>query len=168
MIDLFGLSEGEALQRFPNFVQVAMDRVRPERLENNRDTHRKNCWIFGEPRRELRPALSDLGRFIATVQTSKHAVFQFLLERILPDATLIALCKNDAWLLSVVSSRVHVAWALSAGGWLEVGNDPRYHHSRYFNPFPFPNPAEAQKARLRSLGEQLDAHRKTRQRPTPS
>ena len=167
VIDLFGLGENEALRRFPNIVQVVMDRVRPERLENNRETYRKNWWVFGEPRRELRPALADLGRFIATVQTSKHAVFQFLPERILPDATLIALCTNDAWLLCAVSSRIHVTWALSAGGWLGVGNDPRYNHSRCFNPFPFPDPTEAQKALLRNLGEQLDAHRKAQQKAHP-
>jgi SAM-dependent methyltransferase len=167
VIDLFGMAESDALMRFPNIVQVVIDRVRPERLENNRETYRKNWWIFGEPRRELRPALAGLDRFIATVQTSKHAVFQFLPERILPDATLIAICVNDAWWLGVVSSRIHVAWALSAGGWLGVGNDPRYNHSRCFNPFPFPDPTEAQKARLRSLGEQLDAHRKAQQKAHP-
>ena len=48
-----------------------------------------------------------------------------------------------------------------------VGNDPRYNKSVCFDPFPFPDTTEAQKARLRSLGEQLDAHRKAQQAAHP-
>jgi hypothetical protein len=44
-----------------------------------------------------------------------------------------------------------------------VGNDPRYQNRECFDPFPFPDPDEGLKARLRELGEQLDAHRKARQ-----
>lgn len=48
-----------------------------------------------------------------------------------------------------------------------VGNDPRYNNSKIFDPFPFPDPTEAQKARLRQLGEELDAHRKAQQAAHP-
>jgi hypothetical protein len=80
---------------------------------------------------------------------------------------LIAIATGDAAWLGVLSSQVHVEWALAAGGRLGVGNDPRYNKSRCFEPFPFPHedtgltPALAD--RIRSLGEQLDAHRKARQ-----
>jgi hypothetical protein len=50
-------------------------------------------------------------------------------------------------------------WALTAGGRLGVGNDPRYNKTRCFNPFPFPDPGEALKVRIRELGERLNAHR---------
>lgn len=80
---------------------------------------------------------------------------------------LIAIAIDDAAALSVLSSRIHVAWALTAGGRLGFGNDPRYNKSKCFDPFPFPAPTEAQKVRLRSLGEQLDAHRKAQQKAHP-
>jgi hypothetical protein len=57
--------------------------------------------------------------------------------------------------------------SLAAGSWLGVGNDPVYAKSKCFDPFPFPDPTEAQKTRLRSLGEQLDAHRKAQQATHP-
>lgn len=41
-----------------------------------------------------------------------------------------------------------------------VGNDPRYTKTRCFDPFPFPDASEAQKARIREIAERLDAHRK--------
>jgi hypothetical protein len=36
-----------------------------------------------------------------------------------------------------------------------------------FDPFPFPDPTETQKTHLRSVGEQLDAHRKAQQAAHP-
>lgn len=41
-----------------------------------------------------------------------------------------------------------------------MGNDPRYNKTRCFDPFPFPDPPAALKARIRVLGERLDGHRK--------
>ena len=48
-----------------------------------------------------------------------------------------------------------------------MGNDPVYAKSKCFDPFPFPDPTEAQRTRLRQLGEQLDAHRKAQQKAHP-
>ena len=67
----------------------------------------------------------------------------------------------------MLSSRIHVTWALAAGGRLGVGNDPRYNKSRCFDPFPFPDCSEEQKQRIRELAESLDAHRKRQQAQHP-
>src|SRR5690606_4964682 len=81
---------------------------------------------------------------------------------ILPDDKLIAVASADALHLGVLSSAVHAAWALTAGGRLGVGNDPVYSKSTCFEAFPFPeiDPAGALAARIRALAEQIDAHRK--------
>lgn len=47
-----------------------------------------------------------------------------------------------------------------AGGWLGIGNDPRYSKSRCFDPFPFPAADDLQRQRIRAIAEDLDAHRK--------
>lgn len=73
---------------------------------------------------------------------------------------LIAIGLNDGFALGILSSRFHVIWALRAGGWLGVGNDPRYSKSRCFDPFPFPAATEIQKAIISAVAEELDAHRK--------
>lgn len=128
---------------------------------NNRDTYKNNWWIFGEPRSDLRPALAGLARYIATVETAKHRIFQFLDASILPDNMLVAIALSDGYSLGVLSSRFHVNWALRAGGWLGIGNDPRYSKSRCFDPFPFPTAAaDDQKAKIAAVAEELDAHRK--------
>ncbi|PTV95932.1 type II restriction/modification system DNA methylase subunit YeeA [Rhodobacter aestuarii] len=167
VIDLFGLTEADVRSRFPAVYQHVWDKVKPERDQNNREGYKRNWWIHGEPRKDLRPALAGLPRFIATVETTKHRVCQFLDGATLPDNMLIAVALDDAAWLSVLSSQVHVIWALSAGARLGVGNDPRYTKSKCFDPFPFPALTEAQKIHLRSLGEQLDAHRKAQQKAHP-
>jgi hypothetical protein len=163
VIDLHGLSEDEVRRRYPEVYQWILDRVKPERDHNKRDSYRQKWWTFGEPRGDFRPALDGLARYISTVETAKHRVFVFLEQSILPDNKLVNIATYDAYHLGVLSSRVHVTWALAAGSRLGVGNDPVYVKSRCFEPFPFPTCNEALKERIRELAEALDAHRKARQ-----
>ncbi|MDD4622111.1 MAG: class I SAM-dependent DNA methyltransferase, partial [Kiritimatiellae bacterium] len=160
VIDLFGLAEAEVRGRFPEVYQRVHERVKPERETNKRDNYRVNWWIHGEPRKAFRPALEGLPRYIATVETSKHRFFQFLDATVLPDNMLVCIAHDDAYVLGVLSSRIHVTWALAAGSHLGVGNDPVYVKSRCFETFPFPDATEEQKARIRAIADRLDAHRK--------
>jgi hypothetical protein len=160
VIDLFGLAVEDVRRRFPEVYQHLMVTVKPERDANARATYRDNWWIFGEPRSALRPALEGLSRYIATVETAKHRVFQFLDASILPDNMLVAVGSDDAFHLGVLSSRIHGAWALRAGGRQGVGNDPRYSKSRCFDPFPFPEPSPRGRAEIAAIAEEIDAHRK--------
>ena len=73
----------------------------------------------------MRPALAGLLRYIATVETSRRRFFVFLDAAILPDNKLISIAVDDAYFLGVLSSRIHVIWALAAGStW--VSEDPVY------------------------------------------
>lgn len=163
VIDLFGLTAEEVRSRFPEVYQYLLATVKPERNSNNRETYRANWWLFGEPRKELRPVLENLSRYIATPITQKHRFFQFIEGSILPDDALICTGSDDAYHLGVLSSHIHVVWALRTRGWLGVGNDARYLKTRCFNPFPFPLATTAQRDRIRRAAESLDAHRKERQ-----
>lgn len=78
---------------------------------------------------------------------------------------LVCMALEDAFFLGVLSCRIHVAWALAVGGTLE--NRPRYNKSNCFDPFPFPEATDQQKATIRDLAEELDAHRKARQAEHP-
>jgi hypothetical protein len=166
-IDLFGLTAQQVRERFPAVYQRVLDRVKPERDQNNRASYRENWWVFGEPRGNFRPALEGLRRYIATVETMKHRLFVFLDASILPDNKLIALAFDDAYFLGILSSRMHVVWALAAGSHLGVGNDPVYVKSASFEKFPFPTVSGAQQMRIRELAESLDAHRKRQQAQHP-
>ena len=163
VIDMFGLTAEAVRQRYPATYQWLLERVKPERDQNNRATYRDNWWLFGEPRKDLRPALVGLPRYIATVVTAKHRVFQFLDAAVLADDALMCIASDEALNLGVLSSAVHVQWALATGSTLE--DRPRYIKSTCFEAFPFPDldPAGALAERIRTLAEQIDAHRKAQQ-----
>lgn len=163
IIDLFGLDLKEARENWPALYQWVYDRVYPERKLNNRRVYRERWWLFAEPRPKLRNALSRLSRFIATPYTAKFRPFIFVPTSTIPDAMVYAIATDDAWMLGVLSSRVHSTWAVTAGARLGVGNDPRYTSNATFAPFPFPICTDAQADRIRNLGESLDAHRKRQQ-----
>jgi len=162
VIDLLGLRSNDVRQRFPAIYQHLLENVWPERRENKRRTYRDNWWIFGEPRRDFRPALANLHRYIATVETAKHRVFQFLDQSILPDNKLIAIAVEDASLLGVLSSRVHHTWVSpdALGSRLGYGNDPVYVKSTCFETFPFPVASGRLEQSIGALAEQIDQHRK--------
>ncbi len=168
VIDLFELGIEEVRRKYPEVYRHLLATVKPERDANHRESCRTNWWIFGEPRRELRPALMGLPRYIATVDTARHRVFQFLPSDIVCDDKVVLIAMDDASALGVLQSSIHVIWALRAGGWLGVGNDPRYSKSKVFDPFPFPSPGELLKVQIRSVAEELDAFRKERQREHPA
>jgi len=158
VIDLFGLEAEAVRERFPEVYQHLLLAVKPERDRNNRESYRDAWWVFGEPRSEIRPALATISRYVATVETAKHRTFQFLDANILPDNRLVCIASQDAFVLGVLSSRLHVGWTLALGGTLE--DRPIYTKSVCFDPFPFPDPDERTKAEIADIAEKLDAHRK--------
>jgi hypothetical protein len=167
VLDFYGLNESEVRSRFPEAFQHLRDKVWPERSVKNDKGFREKWWIFGRVRSEIRPALDGLVRFIATTETSKHRMFQFLEAGTRPDHMLIAIALDDASFLAILSSKMHVVWSLAAGGRLGMGNDPRYNKSKCLDPFPFPTLTDLQATTLRQLGEDLDAHRKRQQSTHP-
>ncbi|MEO7797421.1 MAG: DNA methyltransferase [Opitutaceae bacterium] len=163
LIDFSFMSQDEARGANPQAFERVLTHVRPERLVNRREAIKRLWWRFGWERPEIRKALHGLPRFIATTETSKHRVFQFLDASILPDHMVIIVASQDAFHHGVLSSCIHVVYSLAAGGRLGVGNDPRYNKTRCFDPFPFPDCTEKQKEKIRALAEELDAHRKRAQ-----
>jgi hypothetical protein len=165
VIDLFGLTENDLRRNFPSVYQHVLLNVKPERDQNNRARYRDAWWVFGELRRDPRPALFGLPRYTATVETAKHRIFTFLPAEVPPDNMLIYIASSEAMLLGVMQSRIHVAWFLGACGWLGVGNDPRYTKTQIFDPFPFPAVTPTQST---VIAEELDAHRKAAAKPRPA
>ena len=169
VIDLYPLSADEVRDRFPRVYQHVAERVKPEReakVGRSADMaeYARKWWLFGKVRSELRPVLEPLHRYIATAETSKHRFFQFLDANIRPDNMLVCIGSSAGSLLAVLSSRANVAWSIEAGGWLGMGNDPRYSKSRTFDPMPFPftEGSDSTQSALGNLGDRLDSFRKER------
>ncbi len=173
VIDLYPLAREEVEERFPAVYQHVLERVKPERDQNNMKFRRENWWWFGATHKELRAFLDGLPRYITTIETAKHRFFQFLDGDVRPDNKLINIGSDDAALLAVLSSSLHCWWFQANAGKIGVyALDSVYVKTRVFDPFPFPpcldsrlpdeHPQAALRTRLRRLGEKLDAFRKKR------
>lgn len=167
VIDFWGIPESEAKESYGRLYQHLLDTVKPVRDENPMDWRRKNWWVFGDPSRSYRAVTQDLEAMIVTSRTAKFRCFQMWTTTDLCESEVVVIGLHDFNALSVLSSKIHEVWSLAVCGWMGIGNDPRYNNSKIFDPFPFPDPTEAQKTHLRSLGEQLDAHRKAQQAAHP-
>ena len=158
VIDFALRSEPEA-QQYPVEYDLVRSRVKPQRDANARAAYGTYWWRYGEPRKELRSALKGLDRYIATAETSKHRFFVFLSVSVAPDNMLICIATSEGCQLGVLSSIMHLTWALAAGGTLE--DRPRYNKTRCFDPFPFPDVSSDFQTRISVIAERLDAHRKS-------
>ncbi len=165
--DTHGLGEIELRTRYPSLYQRLRDRVYPERQQNRDKRLRRQWWLLRRSNEQVRGAISVLSRFIVTPETSRHRLFVFVEQSIRPEHKLVVIGSDDAWILGMLSSRAHVAWAIAAGGRLGVGNDPVYSKNICFERFPFLTADEDVRQRIRGLGEQLDAHRKRQQQSNP-
>ncbi len=156
----FGLMDERDASQYPVSFDLVRSRVKPQRDSNRRDTYRTYWWRFGEPRRHLRTAIEGLSRYIVTVDTARHRYFLFVPSEVVVDDKLVAIASDIGAVLGYLSSGIHTAWALAAGGRLGVGNDPVYTKTQTFDPFPFPDPVPELRERIGALAERLDQHRK--------
>jgi len=154
----FGLRSLEEAAQWPVLLQRVTDKVKPERVVNSDRWRRINWWLLGRPNRDLRDALQGLRRMIATPRTAKHRVFVLLEGDSRPDEGVVCIASEELWLVGVLSSHLHVTWALASGGTLE--DRPRYNKSLCFDPVPVPDPTPELRTRRAALAERLDTHRK--------
>ena len=168
VIDCYGFSDVDVKSKFPALYQHLLLHVKPDRDANADKDLREKWWLHRRNNEEMRNSLAGLPRYIATVMTAKHRVFQFLDGAILPDQKLVAISLDNAFSLGVLSSAIHIVWAVASGGHLGVGNDPVYVKTKSFEAYPFPVASHDVKERIRALAEQLDYHRKKQQAQYPS
>lgn len=167
VIDFYGLTEEEARSAYPMAFQRVIDRVRPERMQVKRESHRREWWLFGEKRPAMRAALSGLSRYIGTTETAKFRTFLFLDGDVLPDQKIRVIADDRAETLGVLSSVVHQIWAAATGARMGVGNDLVYNNTTCFEPFPFPEMGSDVAARIGAKAQAIDDHRKRQQAAFP-
>jgi hypothetical protein len=156
----FSLRSEEEARAIPVLYDLLRQRVKPGRDANNDRSTRERWWRFGRNREELRDALAGLNRYVVTVETAKHRTFMFLPTDTAAEHSVVCIALDDGFSLGVLSSAIHVAWAMAAGGRMGVGNDPRYQKALTFDPFPFPDPTPVQRGAIADVAEALDRHRK--------
>jgi hypothetical protein len=134
-IDTYGHSESDLRNSVPAVFQHLYNTVRPERLQNRDKKLRDSWWLFRRSNDLCRGMVKGLKRYIVTVETAKHRLFFFADASILAEHGTISFGLDDSLYIGVMSSRVHVVWALATGGTLE--DRPRYNKTSALILSPF-------------------------------
>src|SRR5215216_1474215 len=118
--------------------EYVRNNVKPERDKERITSTRDNWWLFERQRPEMRQAIKDLNRFIATPVVSKYRIFVWLAHPTIPDAKVTIFARDDDYFFGVLHSKIHAIWSDKKGARHGVGNDLTYNISECFGTFPFP------------------------------
>ncbi len=136
---------------WPELLEIVKQKVKPGRLEQNREVRAKYWWQFAERAPALYTAICELPRVLVTnAQASSHHCLTFFSLpcvyanslNVFPIATWSAFC--------VLQSNLHEIWARFFSSSLE--ERLRYNPSDCFDTFPFPPDFESHPA-LETAGE---------------
>ncbi len=155
----FGIDTREdeaALYEIPfEYVQRIVKPVR-DNVRNARE--RKNWWLHRRPAPDMRIAVTNLSRFIATPAVAKHRLFVWLDSHTIPDHQLYIFARDADYFFGVLHSRAHELWALRMGTSLE--DRPRYTPTTCFETFPLPWPPGEEPGGVPVLEEISEAARR--------
>jgi hypothetical protein len=151
-IDFALMSKEEAAQYEKPFEYVK-EYVLPVRL-TRRDDYRGMWWQYARPRPEMRAALEDKARYIATPGVSKHRLFVWVRAEVLCNQGTLVFARDDDAFFGILHSRIHEVWALNMGTRLE--DRPRYTPTTSFETFPLPPATDAIAEAARDLVEKRD------------
>ena len=121
---------------WPELLVIVEERVKPQRLQDKRETRRRHWWQFGDRQPALYAATAGLERVLAVSRVSQHAAFTFLLNDTVYAETTIVFPLTTHAAFCALQSRVHEIWARFFGS--SLGDGLRYTPSDCFETFPFP------------------------------
>ena len=142
----FGMIGMEEASQYEMPFEHVKKYVYPKRLEKSQEPHRNRWWQYARPRPNMREAISELRRYIATPVISKHRIFVWVATDVMCNNLLDVFARDDDYSFGVLHSRFHELWALAMGTQLE--SRPRYTPTTCFETFPFPHPTDDQRAAI--------------------
>lgn len=132
-----GMTEAEASEYVLPFEYVSRY-VKPTKEKVHNPAERNKWWLHTRPAPDMRAAIMNLTRYVATSNVSKYRVFAWFSSDILPSHSLTVFAREDNYFFGVLQSKPHGVWALRMGTSLE--DRPRYTPSWTFETYPFPWP----------------------------
>jgi hypothetical protein len=139
--------EEECRRRWPELIGIVEQKVKPERMQNNREVRKKYWWRFGETAPALYAAISALERVLVCpggTAASKYLNFTFLGSNMVYSQTLCVFTVPTDAAFCALQARPHEVWARFFGSTLE--DRLRYNSSDCFETYPFPEDFRTQPA----------------------
>ena len=147
---------GSVAADWPDLLAIVREKVKPERMTDNRENYKRLWWQFAERRPGLTEALRSVQRVLVLSRHSPHlAVATCPSNLVFAESTVILPISGHA-AFAVIQSGTHEVWAWFMASSLE--DRLRYSPSDCFATFPFP-PEFEQDAALGTVGRNYLAHR---------
>ena len=132
----FGEMSEEEARRWPDLMRIVEEKVKPARLEQNREIRARYWWRFGETTPALSEAIRGLERVLVISRVGQHGGFCFLPAGMVYSEQLIVFCNQTHAFFCSLQSRPHEVWARFFAS--SMKDDMRYTPSDCFETFPFP------------------------------
>jgi hypothetical protein len=136
VINFGALEENQARASFPELFGILERKVKPQRLNDKRESYRRYWWQHAEKRGELAAAVAGLGRFLFHPNLSVHLAFVFLANGTVVAAPHNVFAFDSDSAFATLQSRCHEVWARFFGS--SMKDDLRYTPSDCFETYPFP------------------------------
>lgn len=136
VIDFEDFTEEQALQ-WPDLYSIVADKVKPERMQNNRQSYRKYWWQYAEKRPKLIDRMRHLSSVWVIAQTGNAFGFVLKDTNTVFSHTVVVITLQGFAAFAALQCRVHWIWAMAFSG--SMKDDFRYLPSDCFANFPMPN-----------------------------
>ena len=141
---------------WPDLLEIAEQRVKPERLRQNDRGAKAKWWQFIRPRPELHAAISSLDRVLVISRLGQIAAFARVAACMVLSERLIVFPFASHSTFCALQSRPHEVWVRFFGSTMK--DDLLYTPSDVFETFPFPNLWEC-RSDLETAGKLYYEHR---------
>ncbi|MCX7790786.1 MAG: hypothetical protein N2378_09125, partial [Chloroflexaceae bacterium] len=128
--------EAECRRRWPELMAIVEAKVRPERMQNNREGYRRYWWQYGEKRVELWHAIAPLARVLALSAVSSRLALTFLPRGMVYSHKLIIFPYQTYAAFCTIQGQPHETWTRFFSSTMK--DDLNYSPSDCFETFPFP------------------------------
>lgn len=157
IINFFDWPESRA-QEFPECFGIVENLVKEVRLRDNRKAYRDYWWQYAEKRPQLYRSIPKSEQVLASCRVTKFLSFSIVPRHTVYDCGINVVIDDTKYLLAILQSTPHQAWARTYGSTLETRL--RYTNEDCFRTFPFPQSLGTMTDTLEQVGEAYHEHRK--------
>ena len=145
----------ERAESYADCFKIILERVKPERMTNNRKAYRDNWWHYGEKRPALYSTIAKMKRVLVLTFVTSYLAPAFCPTGWIYAHRCCVFPLDDFASYSLIQSNIHEIWARQYSSSLE--SRLNYSPSDCFETFPFPNSLQE----LDAIGESYYQHRQS-------
>jgi hypothetical protein len=146
----------EKAMEYPGCFRIIEEKVKPERMTNNRKERREKWWQYAEKCPALYRTIAGLGRVFVTARVSAHHFFGYVPNQQVFSDRLVVIGLTGWEMFALLSCTVHDAWAHRPGTTTHETRNT-YFPEQALETFPFPANLTQP---LGQIGERYHAHRR--------